>query len=225
MNSVVIPLGSGSTHNNRELIYALRGIDKYLHGVANVVIVGDLPSFVQNVIHIHFAEMSHKQANIRRKILVACDDERVTDDFCFMNDDVFILQPMDIPAIPYWYMGDLSTMREKGTKPLIEELTKQNLPTKRFDLHQPINYNKDKFREAVSHFSDQCIIKSTYCNYHRIEGEETMDLKITNPFPIRKFKEFIEGRSWFSVGDNGLQGGNMWKLLDELYPEKSRYEV
>lgn len=227
MSTAVIPLGKGSRHQNRELIYALRGIDRYLKGITEVVIIGECPEFLQNVIHIPFTETSHKQANIRAKILVACNDDRVSDDFCFMNDDVFILRDLDVSAIPYWYSGDLSTYTEEGTKVLLEELGWRNLPTKRFDLHQPIVYNKQKFIEAVSGFNDKCIIKSLYCNYWRIEGEKMMDIKVRHPHSYQWLKENLPGRFYFSVGEKDQFDGlnpSMWRFLEECYPEKSKYE-
>lgn len=229
MSTVIIPLGTGSRHGNRELIYALRGIDRFLKGVTNVVIIGECPSFLANIIHIPFTEDSHKQANIRNKILAACNDDRVTEDFCLLNDDVFLLQELDINSIPYWYSGDLSTYTEKGTKVLLEELWWRKLPTKRFDLHQPIIYNKQKFIVAVSGFNEQCIIKSMYCNYWKIEGEETVDMKVRYPHSYQWIKQNIPGRIYFSVGENtqveadGLNP-SMWKFLEEMYPEKSKYE-
>jgi hypothetical protein len=230
MASIVIPLGSGSRHGNRELLYALRSFEKHLKGISNVVIVGECPEFLQNIIHIPFKDLSHKQANIRSKILAACDDDRVSEDFCFLNDDVFLLQDLDINSIPYWYSGDLSTYKEEGTKALIEELGWRELPTKRFDLHQPITYNKQKFIEAVSGFHDRCLIKSTYCNYWKIEGEPIVDIKVRHPHSYQWICENLPGRIYFSVGENkevSADGLNpsMWKFLDKQFPNKSKYEV
>jgi hypothetical protein len=229
MSSIVIPLGTGSRYNNRELIFALRSFEKHLKGISSVVIVGDCPDFLQNIIHIPRADTSHKQANIRNKILCACYDDRVTDDFCFLNDDVFLLQDLDITNVPYWYSGDLTNYKEEGTKALIEELMWRRLPTKRFDLHQPIVYNKRKFMMAVNDFHERCIIKSTYCNYWRIEGEPMIDMKVRHPHSYQWIKENIPGRIYFSVGENkdvyadGLNP-SMWKFLEEMFPEKSSYE-
>jgi len=230
MSSIVIPLGSGSRHNNRELVYALRSFEKFLNGITNVVIVGECPAFLHNIIHIPLNDSSHKQANIRSKILAACADERVTDNFCFLNDDVFLLQPLDINNIPYWHYGDLSAYSEKGRQELIEELKWRNLPTKRFDLHQPIIYNKAKFIEAVSGFNDKCILKSLYCNYWKIEGEEMIDMKVKHPHSYEWIKQNIPGRIFFSVGENAetnTSGFNpsMIRFLEEMFPNKSKYEL
>jgi hypothetical protein len=227
MSSIIIPLGNGSRHNNRELLYALRSFEKHLKGITNVVIIGECPDFLTNIIHIPFTETSHKQANIKAKILAACDHSRVTDDFCFLNDDVFLVQDINIDNIPYWYSGDLSTYSEKGRQELIEELQLRNLPTKRFDLHQPIVYNKQKFIEAVSGFNDKCIIKSLYCNYWRIEGVQYVDMKIRHPHSYEWLKANVKDRFYFSIGEaNEMDALNpsMWRFLDELFPEKSKYE-
>ena len=50
--TVVYVLGTGSKWKNYELLYSLRSIEKNLKGFTDVVIVGELPSWIQNVIHI-----------------------------------------------------------------------------------------------------------------------------------------------------------------------------
>ena len=58
---IVIPLGSGSKHNNFELRMALRGIARFVRDPGQVYIVSDqLPEWVQNVMQVapttHFVE-------------------------------------------------------------------------------------------------------------------------------------------------------------------------
>ena len=52
MTDILIPLGTGSRHDNLELRYCLRSIEKHLKGVGNIFLVGEKPDWVQNVIHI-----------------------------------------------------------------------------------------------------------------------------------------------------------------------------
>jgi hypothetical protein len=37
-------------------------------------------------------------------------------------------------------------------------------------------------------------------------------------------KEVLHGRQWFSAGDKVFKNGEMQKVLEEIFPEKSKYE-
>lgn len=214
---VFIPLNNQSRREDLELRYALRSIEKHLPET-EIIIVGHKPNWITNITHIPFTETSHKQANIRAKILRALEIYQAV---LFTNDDIFLLQ--DCESVPYYYSGELSQVSEKGAKPLLTQLKAQNLPLKHFDIHFPISYDQ-RFKEAINHFTDDCIIKSSYCNYLRIEGVETTDLKINSHLQPKTIKESIKGRVCFSVGDWGFDL-NMIDVLNELFPNKSKYEL
>lgn len=222
MYSLVIPLGSGSPYNNSELRYALRSIEKHLKIYSGVFIVGEKPEWIQNVTHIPAKDLpAKKQLSIRNKILLACADPRVTDEFIFTNDDIFLLK--DTCSIPNYCAGTIETVRERGARPLQEELSKKSLSNVHFDVHAPILYDKYIFPEAMREFSPDCIIKSAYCNYLRTSGVEIKDLKITVPMTEQNIWNLIEGREYFSIGDQGFTQ-NMLNVLNALFPNKSKYE-
>ena len=72
---VVIPFRNSPT--NIELKYALRSLAGH-----EVVIIGDKPIGFTNYLHISCGEregQQYKEANIFRKLIKACRDERVSD--------------------------------------------------------------------------------------------------------------------------------------------------
>lgn len=223
---VVIPLlRNGSKNQDLELVYSLRSIEKNLTDYRNIIIVGDLPTFVnpETVIHIPFKDTPSKQANIKNKILAAF--EVSTDQILFTNDDIFLLQPFSAPSYPYYYEGDLKDTSEKAARHFAyNELKEQNLPTKHFDIHAPIIYKKDLFIEAMRHFSDNSSIKSKYANYWSIEGAEIKDLKISSHLRARTIKQAIKDRAFFSIGDFGMNA-DMKMVLSELFPSPSKHEL
>lgn len=217
MKSIVIPYIK--TKNDTDLRFCLRSIEKYMPG--EVFIIGYRPDWLTNVTHIPYQDGHKKQENIRGKILAACGDERVSDPFCFTNDDIYILSP--IIDLPYYYDGCLSKEPEKGAKPLCEALRTKGYETKNFDFHAPIIYEKEKFKEAMSHFGGSYVIKSAYCNYHRIEGVEIRDLKINSHLSYSRIMQEIQGRPVFSTGNYGMSEP-MIKVLSDLFPYPSKYE-
>jgi hypothetical protein len=226
--SVVIPLGSGSTRQNIELKYAIRSIEKNIKGVKNIIIVGEKPSFLSDeIIHVPYKDCGRKQLSIKRKIETAIQDERCTETFLFTNDDVFQLKKQRIDTYPYYYSGELTTVREKGARQTENRLRALGKPINQFDIHTPILYTKEGFTEAMSAFdwpNEDHLIKSSYANYHEIKGTEIKDLKISTHLNYFRIAQEIEGRPCFSIGDY-CDFNEMLKVWEALFPNHSKYEL
>lgn len=243
---VVIPLGTGSTWDNNELRYCLRSIEKYLKNYNNIYIVGEKPDFINwnnGIFHIPFIEGYHASKNIIDKLIVACSEDKISNDFIMFNDDHFLLQ--DTTATNYleyydgklidriysedsdnWYHSyldtTLNTLLEKGSYKL-----------KYYDIHRPIIFNKDKLIEIHNNFdwNKKLLIKTIYCNYHNIKTDyPAQDFKIKEQLSYEEVKRAIWNRSIFSIGDRCLKKGFLFKpsgvklLLEQLYSKPSKYE-
>jgi hypothetical protein len=209
-----------------ELRFSLRSIEKYLKPPFEVVIVGQvLPAWINNVTQISLKDLpGRKQLNIRRKILAGLE---YSEELFFMNDDIYLLNDTDPKSYPYYYSGTLNTIGETGARPLMNQLQAQNKPILHYDTHTPLLYEKEKFK-ALEIFTADCIIKSAYCNFHKIKGKEYPDLKINRKMEPNLLKDIIKtaqdyAAPCFSTGPQGLQSA--LPVLEELYPTKSKYEL
>lgn len=230
---IVYVVGTGSRWKDNELRYSLRSIEKYLKGYGNVYIVGHLPDWVINVTHIHCDDIKgRKELSIMRKIHTACRDERITEDFCFFNDDHFLLKELNSRDIKYWYS---SSVQEKSLYGAHHNIVKaintldvlgQNCSF--FDIHVPIIFNKKLFRVAMG-FPElnwdekEYLVKSLYANYATNDYEYMKDCKISTHAGKAEIVSRIAGRLFFSVGPKGINA-DMKAVLSELYPDKSKYE-
>lgn len=224
--SVVIPYKQS---RYQELRYCLRSIEKNLKGYANIILVGDLPNYIntENLIYLPKKDTARKQESIRRKIETAMADERCTEWFAFWNDDYVLMKETHVKGIKNYHYGDLSRVSEKGAKNLYRDLIKMGKPTRHFDIHVPIIYGKEKFREAMKRFEwvdRDFVIKSLYANWHELKGEELPDLKINTNLSLERIRQAIGDRWIFSYGDYGLNQP-MVSMLNQLFPEPSRYEL
>jgi hypothetical protein len=250
--SIVIPLaanGFGSRYSNIELKYCLRSIEKHLSGYGDIFIIGHMPSWVRGCIHIPATDEDRtwwKERNIYRKILLACEDPRVTDDFLFMNDEHYLLSDFVAGEFPYYWDGFMYEQAGRedqygGSARNTQEALIEGMGRRvgrNWDAHCPILYNKKAFN-WLSNFNwgnkhGYCI-KTLYCEYEFMQvvedenspvpGIRYPDLKINQPLPAEKIKELIAGRHWFSIGNKALDvGSGMAAVLEELYPNKSSYE-
>lgn len=233
MTDLVIPLNSRSTQKNQELRYCLRSIEMHLNGVGNVFIIGECPEWLTNIIHIPFTEdprNRYRDRNIMLKMTEACKDSRVSDDFLMVHDDHFLLADYEAGGFPYYHMGPMNEGQgqygytKDNTRALLSFAESFN----NYDCHCPIVFNKQLFMRSValadwSKWYGYCM-KTLYCVMNDIEGEFMFDIKIRMPLTADSITSLLHGRKWFSIGDRCFQPGGMIDVLNELYPNKSKYE-
>lgn len=235
MTSIVIPLGRGSKYHDLELRMALRSVEKHLTGYGDIFIIGEKPAWIQNVIHIPATDGTQtydKERNIFNKIMIACNDERVSEDFLFMNDDHYLLRDYEAVQFPYYYEGllqDYKTVSQyKHTIWNTLKVHEACFDDKYFDIHCPIVYKK-KYLALLNQLDWNIpygyAIKSLYCAAWQsmIQGLEYPDLKIKDPLPYAVIIRMLQGRSWFSIGD-GAFAGEVRTVLEDLYSVPSKYE-
>lgn len=233
MIDVVFCLGNGSHWNDNELKYSLRSIEKHLKNYRDVYVIGNVPRFqYQNIKFIHIIEKSiYPAVNIFRKIETACMTDEISDEFLFFNDDHFLLSDFNATRLPYFYKGYLVSQLSNPTD--YAETVRNTIAilgdsAKDFDIHTPIIYDKQKFRELMVSFDwnkphGYCI-KSLYCNALGIKGVYETDGKFTKPKNEDQLRKWVETHKIFSIDDTALTNlvKNRFQLL---YPEKSKYEL
>lgn len=233
---IVYPLGNGSRWQNRELFYSILSVIKHLKGFNNIYIIGAKPDWslfpapIANakIIHIPHKDIYTKDTNICYKILRACEIKELSNDFVFMNDDVFFCNDIHVNDIPDSWVGTLikrskqSDNTEYGKLLLSTHhiLSINKKPVKDFDGHMPIVFNKFLFPAIAKkynwHSKPGYVVKSIYFNHLNLEGTEMRDLKIS--MPGVNIPALLKNRWCFSVGDNGLTDEMKTFLKDSFLP-------
>lgn len=230
MTSIVIPYKT-SRWQDTELRYCLRSIEKHLKGYGDIFLIGDKPDWVRGVIHIPATDDSRyefKERSIYQKILLACNDPRVSDEFLVVDDDHFLLTDYDAATFPYYY-DEWPKRRVDMYQTTISNTTCLKADMKYFNIHCPMRFHKSNYVHLM-----RCLDWEKKCGYlFRSLYSETMvspsehqsypDLKIRLQESLSTLREMIRGRKWFSICD-GARGHDMGNLLKELYPEPSKYE-
>lgn len=232
----IVYINQKTPYKNNELRYSLRSLEKCVSNYDKVYVVGYKPDFVSDmVIHLPCEDkFTNRAKNIMTKVLIAAECESVSNDFMLLNDDYFFLNPVDAPTYPYYYKCDLTkTIQiqrneyQQHVIPTFKALLDRGLPTKNFDTHKPIIYNKELFQEVVSQYDWNreygFILRSIYCNTLLIEGVERIDNKINHSHVPDNWKRITAGLDCFSIGD---QSANeyLWTFLTSQFPDKSKYE-
>src|SRR5688572_23171465 len=153
---LVYTVSSQSRCNDLELKYSLRSMVKHLHGFNRVIIVGHLPEFLKDVIHIPAEDphVNNRARNIYEKILKACQHPETSNEFICASDDHFLLEDHNASHFPFYQCGSLDDcFRRLGknnyykshVESTMQALTDRGLPTTNFNVHSPIAYMKHIF--------------------------------------------------------------------------------
>lgn len=236
MMDVVYILGNGSKWQNLELRYSLRSLEKYVR-FNRVFIIGERPDFLNGeAVHVpNKAKHTNKARNIMENVLLACNDDRISDNFLFLNDDYFFTGNVEPEAYPFYYKCDLKqTVRMQGgeyrqhVSSTIKALEKLDLPTLNFDTHYPIRYNRAILKDVINLYDWNrpygYVLKSLYCNSTGIQGEHRLDCKYYSPLKPEAWQRVSEGTEVFSIADACLNK-YLRDWLKSSYPDKSRFEI
>lgn len=214
-----------------ELRYALRAIQTNGRGITQLCIIGDKPDWCQPDIFIPLKnEGATKEACIAHKIMAAFNHPSVGEDVLFMNDDHYILDPIELTEIPYYRDGTLENQiglrgfgaYGKELKNTLAFLRDNNYPTFHYDIHVPIRYNNHRF-ETVYRAVDWSkrptyVIKSLYTNVNLLGGMEMRDPVIRSV--DTSYWQF--GMPFMSTTDN--VPSPVKEFLYDMFPTKSRWE-
>lgn len=219
-------LGRGSKWKDNEIRYSLRSVEKFVQH-DNVIVVGECPRFLKNVFHIPCEDKPRRSFSIFSKIMKAIDNPGVSEDFIFFNDDHFVLEPVN--RWEYWVDGtvkDYSLKAAGSFKTRARNVLALDPDAFFADVHTPIVFNKQKFRERVGglDWSKEYLIKSSYCIAETLLAE-MQDCKIYKAsLNEEEIKEIIKDKPFFSIGPWAINQG-IRNVLEWLYPEPSKYEV
>lgn len=220
--------------DNEELRYSLRSLEaNYPHG--RVCIVGYLPSWVTEVMHIDGNRAGNPHANVYQNIQLACWDDRLTDDIVIMNDDFYITEP--ITGIPNWYR---STLDEHLDNPRVRgnggwwkkslEATRIALQSNQisnalsYELHIPIVLDRYWCSMYLNQYSkvtpdNPPQWRTIYGNCHHgldmATAQRHSDCKAYGPHELHK--------PFHSTDDTSFRWAK--SSLQKMFPNKCRYEA
>ena len=209
---VVYILNKESQSNDDELMFSLRSLQKYMTDLGKVFIVGDCPDWIHNVIHIPAKdEYSERWKNCMHKVTLACKDDRLSDDFIFMNDDFY--------ATDYFIGAELPFYSIKGRDGGV------NGPNW-FECHRPMRFNKECFlKMPINVLSPgHWFPKTFYANFYKATPTPCKEIIIATGQNMKPFLDQIGGENWFSLGRVTILDPFFRNFIAELYPEPSNFE-
>ena len=235
---IVIPLAEKGAHDNLELRYALRSIEKYAHGIRDVIVVGrNVPDWVRNVKIIDsVADSNRKNITLFRKRLAAATKSNA-DYNLYWCDDYVLLKAMNMMNIPV-LRNSKNLLDYSGTrvwhqclKATGEALRKHSKTTMNCESHTPSLNDRGKFIQLAEIFKDERETEPglTVCGlYHNYFGSRMLEMNkfkatFEKTVELSEVKEKTKGRIFLGYNDKGFESG-VKDFLAEKFPNKSKYE-
>ena len=170
---------------NEELRYSIRSVEKNLpHN--NIWVIGQSPEWYKGSF-IEVKNVNAKYSNARANLDALIRSKLITEDFILMNDDFFIMRPIE--KISYFYEGTLLERAERNelltttgayTQLLYnthDKLIKMGIEEPlNYEMHIPMIMNKKKFKEVLKHKT--CLWRSLYGNIYEVGGTDREDVKV-----------------------------------------------
>lgn len=240
MIDVVYAVGPYSQYGDTELRYSLRSLEMHGCGLRDLWIIGHCPEWIRPDHHLRIPDFSgNPHACTALKVLVACAQPELTEQFVFMSDDFFVVGDVDLIEIPFYHRGLLTRVAvhhggayQQALRNTNGALSERGYPTNCYEAHAPMRIERDRFGDALGRYEWQhprrahwLLWRSLYANTLRVKGTYTRDVKL---FSEREtIDEFVTRATsqglFFSTGpqlSRAMIGG-----LDVLFPEPSRWEM
>ena len=237
-------LGTGSKHDNQELRWALRSVEKYGRNIDRVFVVGANPGFLSDkVTYIPCEDRLHdKHKNMLYKVQYAVLNSNISDVFLVSSDDVFLLKPLDAITYPLYYSCKLPETADKHLSKnsymyqlynTRNFLVSHYMPTYKFALHCIHKMDKRFFLEnrplIMQAFEEEVGIEPN-CLVNNWMIKEGYNYEIHQDHKLMHGEEYEDvtkrikpDQTEFSVGDGVLNDYTI-DSINKMFPNKSKWE-
>ena len=221
------------TRENEELRYSLRSVEKnFPHG--KVWFFGGCPDGLRPDIYIPVKQtQSSKYYKVRNMVKLAIEREDLSENFWLFNDDFFVMSKVayllptidgsllrKIQKIEKKYGGETSyTFRLRNTDFALRDMEKDRL---NYELHIPMEINKDKAANVLRVFSDNIAFRSAYGNYYNLAKAIHPDVKVLGTEGV--YDPDLHNM-YLSTSDKSFRYGHIGEYIRKKFTEPSRFEV
>lgn len=239
-------VGSGSCHDNIELMMSLRSISKYGNGIDRVVVAGKPPPWLSDEVATLEVKdkYKYKHSNILHCIETVIDAGLLSGNFLYSSDDHFYVKPVDFDNYPVFVKCELRNYVNK-TDPFYEYhcslydtrklCEKHGLPTVNYSQHCNTHMNVEVFKEIRD------IIHESYTLPYGVEPTSILmnawqmhadapstfrreDCKILHAKNVSDIYSQIGTRDCFSIGDSIFRNKAIMDFFSLEYNINSIFE-
>lgn len=215
---------------NEQLRYSLRSVAAHLpHG--RVWLAGHCPSWVRDVGCIPVVQQGTKYQNSTANLKAAAEHPDVADEFLLMNDDFFIMRPVErmpvlhrgpVSKVEGYYARRASGMYLRGMRETRELLAELGFPAPlSYELHVPMPMDKTGLLHALEAGQHLEVLhkRTLYGALHGLGGHEIPDPKV-----LGRGGQFAREAPFLSTMPDSFSGGLVGEFIRGRFPSLSVYE-
>jgi len=245
MIDLVYKIGTGfSGENYSELRYSIRSAVEHFKDLGNIYIIGYRPSWLENVIHMPLIDCytSNKDANLINKLILVCQDERLSAKFLNMSYDNFFMRDADGSFFERpiynnetikWNSTHKLTKWERRLQRTIDVLKFRKLPYNCYDIHMPMLIDKSNYVNTLFSydygFGEGYCGNTLYFNTLKANGktfEKDMLLRLENKVLSMNELEALNKQKVYTFNYTiGAFNKVLETFLAKRFGTKSRYEI
>lgn len=245
MIDVIYKLGVGSKFEDKELRYSLRSLSNF-KDLGNVFIIGHQPNWINydHIIHIQAQDcyLSNKDANLINKIILACLDNRLSDQFLHFSDDQVLLQQVDKvfferPLVDNSHISNITGPGKKLNRwqqrlqNTVNKLKERGYQYNCYEAHIPYLIDKNKYPGVLFRYDygfDRGYCGNTlYFNTTKAHGKDKRECdvaRIEKQHSLEQLIKFCDNKLIFNYTDGAINQ-DLFVFLQKQFPNKSKYEL
>lgn len=228
----------------KELLYALRSWYKNCCFQANFVVIGDKEDwFSEEICFIECPRVSdNPSVDTYHKLKVALESDKVTDNFVWTNDDIYVLQPIDLSHIQLpKVIGLLDISKYRGfyrenMQRTIDCLKQLGAACQNYGTHTPVMFNKASWLGLIAKLDEQItqgmLYTSIYFNLRqpRVTAvildwkKDPFLLPVVSQNPNAEVVKSLLPKMFLN---NARSGYSSWleNFLEGHFPDKTEFEI
>jgi hypothetical protein len=218
--------------DNEELRYSIRSAVQNLpHD--KIWVIGAKPDWYGGDF-ISVPQTASKYQNVRKSLDVICNANSISKDFVLMNDDFFIMGPVE--TIQPYHGGQLINKvnsyedlnPRSGYTIMLQQtylgLLKMGVQAPLdYELHIPMVMNRRSLRRVLK---DSILWRSAYGNVYNIGGEQIDDVKFYAHGPLkRRSSDIKDPKSNYLSSEDKSFTILLKMILEDRFPNASQYEL
>jgi hypothetical protein len=250
-NFHVVYLLSGSRWN-QEFKFSLRSFERFFSQLGTVWVVGYLPEYINPATVRHVPEPRMNRPGVfveslaMRLLVDELDD--LSEHFILAQDDNYLLRPVTFSDFGPLWVQDLDEVTNRANGPwhlmlwrTYDLLKFQGRTVHNFESHTPMHFHRPTYREfakayipienAARHRYHGICLRSAYWNsvpatagsFRRADDYRVGFTEPQHATSEAQIREALQGKTFFFHNDKGLTEP-LKRVIEELYPEKSRFE-
>lgn len=220
---------------NEELRYSLRSIEQNWGPHGDVWIFGGCPDGIKpdRFVPVDMI-LPDKWANTHRLMRLICQNDEITEDFWFFNDDFFVLKPVS-EDIPQMYNSTIPEViqifdcEDAGVKYWTDQLRiledlfrREGMSCLNYEVHKPMLINRRKMLDVMDRYRNILFSRSLYGNCYGIGGMDSCDVLVKFAYSDISW---VMDQDFVSTTEDSFAAGEIGEYIRLRFPDPCGWEV